>query len=86
MRMFLEWHARWWIDRTNRRGCVEKGLQEGLSAYAHCQASIRYQMKENFEKLWQSIDLWVASGEVAEKDSDDRDRDREPFDDEESSH
>jgi hypothetical protein len=68
VREFLAWHARWWIERANGRGCVEKGLQEGLSAYAHCQASMCRQMKENFEKLWQSVGPWVASGEVTEMD------------------
>ena len=74
---FLGWRARWWIERANRRECVNKGIQEGLSAYARRQASIRYQMKENFEKLWQSVSLWVASGEIIGKEDEDR---QEPVD------
>ena len=64
VKQFLEWHARWWKGRTNRREGIERGLEEGLSAYVHRQASIRLALKENFEELWRSVDMWVATGEV----------------------
>jgi len=65
---FLEWHARWWIGCADQRECIDKGIQEGLSAYTYCQASIRHQMKENLEKLRKPVSLWVASGEIIGND------------------
>ena len=49
---FIEWHGGWWIEHANQRKSVDKGIQEGLSAYAHCQASICHHLKEKFEESW----------------------------------
>jgi len=48
---FLEWHGGWWMERANQRKSVDKGIQEGLSAYTHRQASIHDHLKEKFEEL-----------------------------------
>ena len=64
---FLDWHARWWIEQENGRGeGVDACLREGLSAYAHRQASIRIKLKDNFANLWDSVGTWVAEGEVSD--------------------
>ncbi|KAM6489836.1 hypothetical protein JOM56_014648 [Amanita muscaria] len=62
---FLDWHAQWWIKQEKgREEGVDTRLQEGLSAYARRQASIRIRMKANFMNLWNSVDSWVKAGEV----------------------
>jgi hypothetical protein len=63
---FLDWHARWWVKKEKGRGeGVDARLQEGLSAYARRQASIRIRMKDKFANLWDSVDSWVKEGEVS---------------------
>lgn len=80
---FLDWHARWWVEQENRREeGVDAYLREGLSAYAHRQASIRIKMKDNFVNLWDSVGTWVKAGEIS--DSQDEDHQMEVDEDEET--
>jgi len=76
---FLKWHGGWWMERANQRKSVDKGIQEGLSAYAHLQASICHHLKEKFEESWRPVRSWMASGEVVGEDRRDC---REPLDQE----
>ena len=80
---FLDWHARWWVRQEKERTeSLDARLQEGLSAYAHRQASIRIKMKESFANLWNSVNSWVKAGKVP--DTQDGDHLKEVDEDEET--
>lgn len=66
---FLEWHTGWWTEHAAQKEDREKGFQEGFSAYAYRQASIRRRMKASFEELWHLVNEWVTLGDVTGKDN-----------------
>ena len=41
MLQFLEWHAKWWMDRTGAIVTTNKTFSEGCCAYAECQAELQ---------------------------------------------
>jgi hypothetical protein len=76
--MFLDWHARWWMEQENRREeGVDAHLREGLSAYAHRQASIRLKMKDSFVNMWDSVGTWIKAGEISDSQDEDMEVDED---------
>jgi len=48
---FLEWHAIWWMDRTNTIETSDKALAEGRRAYAVRQAELCHQIRRSFAHM-----------------------------------
>ena len=53
---YFEYHATWWENRASIRSGIPPDIVEGLSAYAHRQASILRQRATLFAQLWSSSD------------------------------
>lgn len=59
---FFQWHASWWIERIGK-GDNPTDLKEGLTAYAHRQASIRYNLRKMCLDMWKDASvIFVGSG------------------------
>ncbi|KAG2089640.1 hypothetical protein BD769DRAFT_1632141 [Suillus cothurnatus] len=55
---FLKWHATWWKKKIIECTLAIAVLNEGLSAYACCQAQLREDLTDCFEKKWAgSLDI-----------------------------
>lgn len=54
--------------RKRSEGSIE-GTSGGARAYALRQASLRVHMKKYCERAWQSVDTWLAIGNIGEMDT-----------------
>ncbi|PPR04026.1 hypothetical protein CVT26_001447 [Gymnopilus dilepis] len=53
--VFLEWKAAWWQERqSSKREGLGRALEEGVKAFAICQADIQLRLAAHFQFLWQS--------------------------------
>jgi hypothetical protein len=52
---FLEWQGNWWLERTALRPLEKITEQEGLHAYAYCQAALRFAMRNSFQAHWSFV-------------------------------
>ena len=50
---FLAWKGDWWSAQGSRRTCKDKGLAEGLSAYASKQAAVQRSLFNRFRRVWE---------------------------------
>lgn len=49
---FLDWKAKWWVQRASLRTDTSPALQSGLRAYAHKQAFICKDLARSFARKW----------------------------------
>ncbi|KAG1785033.1 uncharacterized protein HD556DRAFT_1435285 [Suillus plorans] len=52
---FLEWQGNWWQERAVLRPLEKITQQEGLHAYAYCQAALRFAMQNSFQARWNFV-------------------------------
>lgn len=75
---FLEWKAKWWLERQALRTGLSKELTEGLKVYAASQASLQRSLACQFRALWMDPlndgdDEAVRNSEQDDDDDDDED-------------
>lgn len=59
---FFQWQASWWIERIDKIDGLTD-LKEGLTAYAHRQASIRCDLRNACLDMWKDASvIFVGSG------------------------
>lgn len=51
---FLEWKAKWWIDKRGRNLGVRPDIADGIRAYAAEQAHINRALARSFKMRWES--------------------------------
>lgn len=51
---YCGWKANWWLERVNARPDISPELAEGLSAYAHKQASMFLDLQLRCDNDWAS--------------------------------
>jgi hypothetical protein len=71
---FLKWKSEWWVSRAEHQS-EDKGMAEGLHAYAHKQASLQNSLSQHFQLVWKTPleDLSVDGSIVDGVDDDDSD-------------
>jgi hypothetical protein len=52
---FLEWKAKWWMDRRGRDLGVRPDIADGIRAYAAEQAHINRELARSFKMHWESV-------------------------------
>jgi len=62
--LFLEWHAKWWMEHTSAIATTDEALSEGRRAYAECQAELWRRIGGSFAHMWKDTQhlLDVANG------------------------
>jgi hypothetical protein len=63
---YHEWHADWWLQQATWWDGLPAERMEGLSAYAHRQASIRLEMRDRFLDNWRNVGTFVELGAGAD--------------------
>jgi len=59
MLRFLEWHAKWWMDRSDAIATTNKTLSKGHRAYAQRQAELRDQIAQLFAHTWRDTKCFL---------------------------
>jgi hypothetical protein len=77
---FLRWKAEWWLSRANHKS-ADKGMAEGLHAYAQKQALIQKNLSHRFQSIWKApLDAVDIGGDKeTEEDTDDKDAGAEQY-------
>ncbi|KAH9476591.1 hypothetical protein JR316_0010503 [Psilocybe cubensis] len=52
--VYLRWRANWWRQRENAISTTKRDMLEGISAYAHSQATLQDSLADHFASLWMS--------------------------------
>ena len=66
---FLEWHAKWWMDRTGAIVTTDKTLSEGCCAYAERQAELRDQIRQSFAHTWRDTKCFLEFADIVGEES-----------------
>jgi len=72
---FLKWKSKWWVSRAECPS-EDKGLVEGLCAYAYKQASLQKGLSQHFQSIWKtplealSVDQLTTGNDGISDDSD----------------
>ena len=64
---FLEWHGKWWMDRTGTIVTTDKALSEGRRAYAECQAELRDQIRRSFSHMWRDANRFLELADIIQE-------------------
>ncbi|KAG2051604.1 hypothetical protein BDR06DRAFT_1060927 [Suillus hirtellus] len=64
MLVFLQWQADWWCEHANLHVLEKPSNQEGLQAYAHCQAALHCAMHGSFQALWSAQVIMTSSNKI----------------------
>ncbi|KIM60068.1 hypothetical protein SCLCIDRAFT_26859 [Scleroderma citrinum Foug A] len=56
---FLEWHAKWWTERTSAIVTTNKAVSEGHHAYAEHQAELWHQIGWSFAHMWRDTQRFL---------------------------
>ncbi|KIM62429.1 hypothetical protein SCLCIDRAFT_24966 [Scleroderma citrinum Foug A] len=64
--LFLEWHAKWWMERIGAVATTDEALSEGHRAYTECQAELWHWIGGSFAHMWRNMQLLL---DVANTDS-----------------
>lgn len=59
---FFKWHEKWWNEQQSRRTSLQVSVAEGVSAYAHKQASYRRALYDKFNHIWRQSAEFCALG------------------------
>jgi hypothetical protein len=60
---FLKWKSEWWLLRAKHQS-ADKGITEGLRAYAHKNSLVQKNLSEHFQSVWKAPFQEVGTDEV----------------------
>ena len=61
---YHQWQVSWWLDQIGLITNISEAEQEGLTAYAYRQASIRQRMYDICVMMWKDASTLLISSDI----------------------